>query len=563
MTAPRQRRPAPQPPAMPTRPSPGIIEISPDTAPRTATLPDAGSVVSGGTTADGVPFLVRTIDGDTVELAAGTAKPRTATKVAPDAAAFREIGSAAPSPFTSALRQDPVAELRGVNGLRVYRNMKRSSSAVRGSLRAVKTPIESARWFVEPGADTPIAKKQAEFVAENLFNGLDVTWAQTLSDILTFLEYGHSILQKVYVRETGLGGGQRILLAKLAPRHPLDVDRFEYDQFGSPSKVWFHASGAYETRSDGGAYPLGNPTGQQGIPVEIGKLVVFTLDGEAGDLAGTSVLRSSYGNWLIQTALMKIDAVQKERHSLGIPVITLPPGAGGPEMRLAEEMGRNLRANERAHVVLPGPTWKIEWAKLEGQPVDPRDSMSWHNEQIYRNVLFGGLGDREPGESEHDLFMKSTRYIADRIADTLNRWVVRELIDFNWASTKSGTYPRVRARWIGEFEDQRTRSFAIRNLVGAGLITPDEPLESALRRELDLPLPDLTTRRITPTPQVPGQEDSGQGTPPESNGGNPAERDGGSTGKQRRGAVAGAPRQGKPSTGRQEANAGVDRSGGK
>lgn len=534
-------------------------------APTTTTLGlDPRTVVGGGDTADGIPFLVRASDGSTVELATGT-KPRTAAKA--DASSFREAGSASPSPFTSTLRQDPNTALAGQKGLAKYRQMKRESAAVRASLRRVKTPIESARWDVIPGADTPIAKKQADLVRQVLFENLDVTWSQVLGDILTFLEYGWSILTKVYIRETGTGGGQRISLAKLAARHPLDVEHVEYDQFGSPAKVWFYPSGAYVTRIDGNAYPL-KGAGNKIIDVDMKQLVVFTLEGEAGDIQGTSVLRSAYGHWMIQTALMRIDAIQKERHSLGIPVITLPPGATESDLELAEEIGRNLRANERAHVVLPDPNWKLEWAKLEGAPVDPQMSMDWHTQQIHANVLWMGDSD-----NDYDMFMKSVRYIADRIADTLNKWVVRELVDFNWATTKPGTYPRIQARWIGEFEDMRTRSFAIRNLVGAALITPDEELEGQLRRELDLPMADLATRRVVTTPQDGGQTDA-NGNPVDANG-NPIDPNapqngdkapagtntpGTATTKQN-GQKAGTPRQSGPQAKPPQANTGTDRSG--
>lgn len=526
-------------------------------------LPDAERILGGGETADGVPFFVeRGADGNSIELATaggvGT-KPRTAKKVNPDAASFREVGSASPSPFTSALRLDPNNLLRGQAGIAKYRQMWRENGAVRRAVRRVQTPIESARWTVVPGEDTAQAKKQAEFVAENLFESLDVTWSQTLGDILLMVRYGYSMLNKVYIRDVKAGtGGASIRLAKLAPRHPLDVEHVEYDDFGSPVKVWFYPAGSYEVRSDGNAYPIGN-SGSGNVAVDIAQLVVFTLEGEAGDLQGTSILRAAYGHWMMMNALMKIDAVQKERHAVGVPVITLPPGATDKDLALAEEIGRNLRANERAHVVLPDPNWKLEWAKIEGSVVNPLESAEWHAEQIEKNVLW------DDSDNGYDLFMKSTRYLADRIADTLNRWVVRELVDYNWANVKK--YPRITPRWIGEFEDMRTRSFAIRNLVGADLITPDEMLEAQLRKELDLPMADLATRRVVEAPQNPNDPEGGDGGEPGTENPNDKAPQGtnvrGRATTKQDGQQAGKPRQASPPSGRQQANAGTDRSGGR
>jgi hypothetical protein len=109
----------------------------------------------------------------------------------------------------------------------------------------------------------------------------------------------------------------------------------------------------------------------------------------------------------------------------------------------------------------------------------------------------------------------------------------------------------------------RTRSFAIRNLVGAALITPDEMLEAQLRKELDLPMADMATRRVVESPQNPqgdgeGGEENGDKAPAGTN--TPGEATTKTDGKQR-GGKAGAPRQASPKTGPPRANAGTDRSG--
>jgi hypothetical protein len=236
---------------------------------------------------------------------------------------------------------------------------------------------------------------------------------------------------------------------------------------------------------------------QNGQFIPIRKLVVFALEAEAGDMRGTSVLRSAYKHWYYKEQLYKIDAIQKERHGIGVPVIKLPPTFSKADKELADEMGRNIRTNERAHIVLP-PMWEFEFAKLEGQPVDCLPSIEHHKASIYENVLapFHEANASGSAKESYDLFLKSTRYIADTLAEVINRFVVPELINFNWANTTD--YPKLRARWIGEFEDMRTRSFAIRNYIGAGIILPDDRLEDQIRREMDVPLRDPETAR----PQV-------------------------------------------------------------
>src|SRR6202000_3063401 len=120
---------------------------------------------------------------------------------------------------------------------------------------------------------------------------------------------------------------------------------------------------------------------QQWVNIPINKLLVFSFDKEAGNIEGISLLRSAYKHWYYKDTLYKIDAIQKERHGIGVPVIQMPPGWKKADKDLAEKIGRNLRTNEKAHIVLP-PMWNILFAKLEGQPVDCLPSIEHHNQMI-------------------------------------------------------------------------------------------------------------------------------------------------------------------------------------
>jgi hypothetical protein len=308
-----------------------------------------------------------------------------------------------------------------------------------------------------------------------------------------------------------------------------------------------------------------DPDTERWIPIE--KLVVFTHEAEAGDLTGISILRSAYKHWFYKDTLYKIDAIQKERHGIGVPIIKLPPGFTKEDQALAENLGRNLRTNERAHVTIP-PLWDIIFAKLEGQPVDCLKSIEHHDMRIKSNVL-GSFMDATTGtqDSNVDIFLKSTRYIADYIADIFNKHVIPQLVDLNFVLGADRGYPKLCARRIGEWEDLRTLSFAIRNLVGADVIRADDTLESHIRREMDLPQSDPTTARtpiqvrpaLAGPPSTGTKGDSAQPVMPGAGGTAP-------NGAQKQDASAnrpGAPRQSKmPPKGPGSGGTGTDRSGG-
>jgi len=477
-----------------------------------------------------------------------------------------ELGSSSVSPFTSWVRREYNQDLVGIKGLQQYDKMRKSDGTVKGTLRAVKTPVLSARWFVEPDDNTKVSDKNAaDFVWDNLTH-MSITWPQFLIESLLMCEFGYYMFEIVW-EERIVNGQTRLCIKKLAPRHPMDVWTWHFDENGGPAGVTM----------------LPPTTGmQQPVDIPISKLVVFTFDREAGDIEGISILRSAYKHWFYMEQLYKIDAIQKERHGIGIPIIKLPPGFSQADKTMAENMGRNLRTNERAHIVLP-PNWDILFAKLEGQRVDCLESIKEHKEAIRENILLGFMGvDTTTTEEDQTMFLKATRFIADIVCETINTYLIPKIIDANFSRVG---VPKLKARRIGEQADWRTLSFAIRNLIGAGALVPDDPLEEMLRDEMDLPLIDKATRRIAATPMNRSdQEATPSETPPKGTenapgaptptaqpgdtGVGPPIAPGSATtgrkrGRKQRGAQAGLPRQGPPPNGQQRSNAGRDNSGSK
>lgn len=414
---------------------------------------------------------------------------------------FSELGHTGQSLYGGYLREEYNADLRDQLGLQKYDRMRRNDSSVRSSLRLFKTPILSARWFVQPASDSPQDRKIAKFIEDNLFKWMSISWPQVLWEALLMLDYGYYMFEKVYdVRF--IDGEPRLIWKKFAPRHPLDATSWKWDENGGPLSVSFFGG-------------LGKPP----ITIPISKLAVFSFDREGGDIRGISALRSAYKHWYFKENLYKIDAIQKERHGIGIPIIKLPPGFTPGDRATAQELGRNLRTNEKAHVVLP-PMWDIMFAKLEGQPVNALESAEHHGRMIFQNILgefmSGDIGANS-GEIQKEMFLKSTKYIAEIVRDVFNKYCIPELVNWNWPDIEN--YPELRVRRIGDTQDWRMISFALRNLVGAQIIKPDDELDKWIRDEMDLPMADPKTEREPPAPQNPGSGGGVGGSPRQSQAG--------------------------------------------
>src|SRR5262245_13085526 len=352
------------------------------------------------------------------------------------------------------------------------------------SVRIVKTPVLGAEFFMEPYSDDPLDLLIAQFVWENLAKGMSAPFVNSLEDILKFYEDGFSVVEKVYENREwspnakGANTRQYTMLKKLAPRPAPTIKEIMYDDNGGPEKV---------TQT---AIRPGGKT--EDVDLDIGKIMIFTFGKNGGDLRGRSVLRTAYSHWYYKTHLYKIDAIQKERHAIGIPRGSLLQGANAADKTFLREMLRNLRTNEESFIIQV-PNIEVDFVELSSQPVDVIASAEHHNAMILLNVMAQfmvlGLqassgGSRAVAGSGSDLFMKSLKYVANYITQVINMYLVPELVVWNFP-TKN--FPMLRVRNIGETRDLQMFGAALSNLFSQQALTPDLPTENWVRDVFDMP----------------------------------------------------------------------------
>lgn len=382
-------------------------------------------------------------------------------------------------------------------------------SSVDVSVRAVKTPVLGAEFFMEPYSSNPIDTMIAQFVNDNLFGGMTAPFSNSLEDILAFFEDGYSVIDKVYEdREWNPGtpnANARIytMLKKLAPRPAPTIKQIDYDDNGGPVSITQSAIKADNSIEE--------------VVIDISKCMVFTFNRKGGDLTGKSILRTAYPHWYYKTHFYKIDAIQKERHSLGVPHGKLMPGHSPRDREILRQMLRNIRSNEESFI-LTTPTVEVEFAEVKGNLVNVLESAVHHNAMILMNVMAQFLtlgvqaggnsnagGGRATAGSQVDMFMKSLRYVANYIADVINMYLIPELVVWNFPTNN---FPKLKVRNIGETRDLQMLAAAIANLLAQGAITPDDPFEAWVRQTFDMPAQDPTTSRQSPSQQQ--QQNSNQ-----------------------------------------------------
>ena len=365
----------------------------------------------------------------------------------------------------------------------VYAKMM-NDSAVDVSMRVYKTPVLGSEFFMEPYSDDPMDQEISEFIWANLAGGMSAPFLNALEDILAMYEDGYSVLEKVYERRewspkrAQANTRQFVMLKKLAPRPAGTVKEIIYDDNGGPETVVHNA-----IRADGKV---------EEVELDISDVVIFTFNRKGGDLQGKSLLRTAYPHWYYKTHMYKIDAIQKERFSLGVLKGRLLPGFSPGDKAVLRRLLRNYRTNEEAFMLLT-PNVDVEVEFPPGTPVDVMKSANHHNTMILFNVLaqFLGLGTTSEGGGRAtagtgaDMFMKSLRFVANQITQAINMYVIPELVVWNFPTTN---FPQLQVRNIGETRDLQMFASGMANLFAQDAFTKGHlDTENWLRKIFDAP----------------------------------------------------------------------------
>lgn len=390
-------------------------------------------------------------------------------------------------------------DLKFPNNIPVYDEMRTTDGQIGSMLSAVCLPIMSAKWQLE-GSDVDPAvmdhvrrsigmPKPGEAQTRRRRQG--VNFKEHLQDALLVLPFGFMPFEQVYeVADASddvalrFGMTKVLHLRKLAPRLPRTISQIHVGRDGG-------LAGISQT-------PLMTTGWDDQIFMPVERIVMYVLQREGADWSGRSILRQAYKHWLINDRLVRLSAQIVERNGMGVPVITY-----NPETWTADEantVGSNFRAGATASLAVPvGNT--VELKGVTGATYDPLPLMKYHDEKIAASALAMFLtlghdaGARSLGDTFVDVFTKSLQSIADAIATTFTEHVIRDLVELNFGPDEP--YPALVPGQLAE--NKSITSTAMKELVDAGIVTPDDTLEAFVRKNEGLPEIDEKTRK-TPTP---------------------------------------------------------------
>ena len=432
----------------------------------------------------------------------------------------KEIGRIGQRRFGGIVYEEFLPELRGSRGVEIYHEMSENDDVVGAILYAIEMLVRQTKWNVEPGGSTAKDKEAAEFV-ESCMDDMQNTWVDTISEILSFLTYGWSYHEIVYKRRMGNTADTRtrskysdglIGWAKLPIRAQETLYQWEYDENDNLTGM---------TQMPPPDYGL--------FTIPLSKALLFRTKSRKDNPEGRSILRNAYRSWHFKRRIQEIEGIGIERDLAGLPVMYAPEGMDiwnddddtKKILVRLEEMVRGVRRDEMEGLVLP---YGFEMKLLSSggtRQFDTNAIIDRYDTRIAMTVLadFIFLGHQQNGSwalssDKTELFAMACGAYLDIIAETFNSQGIPSLIDINGDHFKGITgYPTLVHGDIEDADIQKVSTY-IKDMVGIGVLIPDDGLEDYIRQIGNLPERVESNDNARRTPEA-RQYQQEQNQPPE------------------------------------------------
>jgi hypothetical protein len=387
---------------------------------------------------------------------------------------------------------EQIPELMHPWSVRTYAKM-RHEPQLGAILRVYRLALERGNWSVNgAGCRDEVTQRTADDLGLPV-KGADpvptgarrrkFTWSKHLQLAASLsLTFGHAPFAQQWVEVDG-----KYRLAMVQERMPQTINELKLNPDGT-------LRGVQQDRATSQASaPL--------ITTADHALVWYAREREGSNYFGQSLIRDSYGPWLIKDQMLRVNATSHRRNGMGVWQVSAPEGAQPHQIAEAQRIAAGTRASENAGIGLPAG-FTAELKGMTGSLPDTLGFIQYLDRQMTRSTLTSILdmataekGNRSLGETVMQLMVYAQQTEAQRIATDATEQIAVPLVDANFGEDEPA--PLIEVADIGA--DEQLTAQDMNWLLEYGGLTPDDTLEEELRRRKGLPPIDKATQR-TPTP---------------------------------------------------------------
>lgn len=404
---------------------------------------------------------------------------------------FKQLGTTGLKRYGPYVYEEFLPELRWPYAGKVYQEMADNDPVIGAILYLAEMLIRGTAWTVEPASTSAEDVEAARFL-ESCMNDMDMSWANTISEILSMLTYGFSFHEIVYKVRRGPN--------EVSPRYKSKYSdgRIGWRRLPIRAQTSLH-EWKFNSEGDVTAFVQMAEPDFKLVTIPMSKGLLFRTRVSRDNPEGKSLLRNAYRPWFFKKHFEEIEGIGIERDLAGFPVLKAPQDLdlwNEDDERMvalrtrAEELVASVRRDSEEGILLPYG-WELSLLSSgSSRQINIGETIDRYDNRIAITMLSDIIliGNNKAGsfalaDTKQSMLAAALQAQLQNISDVFNNKAVPDLFGYNYFPNITGL-PKIVP---GQIQTPSLKELAL-VLRAMGLnIAGDMKLQNYLRHILGMP----------------------------------------------------------------------------
>lgn len=404
---------------------------------------------------------------------------------------FKQLGTSGLRRYGPYVYEEFLPELRWPYAGKIYQEMSDNDPVIGAILYLAEMLIRGTSWSVEPASTSEADVEAAKFL-ESCMHDMDMSWANTISEILSMLTYGFSFHEIVYKVRRGPNEASsrykskytdgRIGWRRLPVRAQTSLHEWTFNNDGDVTAFVQMAEPDFKI-----------------VSIPMSKGLLFRTRISRDNPEGKSLLRNAYRPWFFKKHFEEIEGIGIERDLAGFPVLKAPQDLdlwNEDDERMvalrtrAEELVASVRRDSEEGILLPYGWDLALLSSGSSRQINIGETIDRYDNRIAITMLSDIIliGNNKAGsfalaDTKQSMLAAALQAQLQNIADVFNNKAVPDLFSYNTFNDITA-FPKIVP---GQIQTPSLKELAL-VLRAMGLsIAGDMKLQNYLRHILGMP----------------------------------------------------------------------------
>jgi hypothetical protein len=351
---------------------------------------------------------------------------------------YKQIGTSGLRRYGPNIYEEFLPELRWPRAGKIYQEMSDNDPVIGSILYLAEMLIRGTTWDVKAAGKSEADLEAAKFL-KSCMDDMEMSWANTISEILSMFTYGFSFHEIVYKVRRG----------------PTELNRKYKSKYSDGRIGWRMLPIRAQTSMLEWVFNDDNETvafvqvaepKMQRVVIPMSKGLLFRTRVSRDNPEGKSLLRNAYRPWFFKKHFEEIEGIGIERDLAGFPVLTAPENmdlwneddAQMVALRTrAEELVASVRRDSEEGILLPHG-WTLELLTSgSSRQINIGETIERYDKRIAITLLADIvlLGEKSGSfalaDTKQSMLAASLQSQVSNIADEFNAKAVPQLFQYN------------------------------------------------------------------------------------------------------------------------------------